>query len=82
MLWFTGLVFILMVGIAFLGWIGFQAYLSSRSALGYAAKVDLKEYKKEPPQGRYADYRKLEDYLNWMKTHGYKFNAKMHVVKK
>jgi hypothetical protein len=42
MLWFTGLVFILMVGIAFLGWIGFQAYLSSRSALGYAEKVDVK----------------------------------------
>jgi len=42
MLWITGLVFLLMVGVAFLGWIGFQAYLSSRSALGYAEKVDIK----------------------------------------
>ncbi|TFG30555.1 hypothetical protein EU527_14355 [Candidatus Thorarchaeota archaeon] len=42
MLWFTGLVFYIMIGVAFLGWIGFQAYLSSRSALGYAEKVDVK----------------------------------------
>ncbi|TFG30116.1 hypothetical protein EU527_14925 [Candidatus Thorarchaeota archaeon] len=42
MLWFTGLVYFLMIGIAFLGWIGFQAYLSSRSALSYAEKVDIK----------------------------------------
>jgi len=40
-LWVTGLVFIVMIGIAFLGWIGFQAYLSSRSALGYAEKVQI-----------------------------------------
>jgi len=40
-LWVTGLVFVIMIGIAFLGWIGFQAYLSSRSALGYAEKVQI-----------------------------------------
>jgi len=41
MLWLTGLVFWIMVGIAFLGWIGFQAYLSSRSALRYAESVQI-----------------------------------------
>ncbi|MGY5879290.1 MAG: hypothetical protein RTV31_03520 [Candidatus Thorarchaeota archaeon] len=41
MLWYTGMVFFLMIGVAFLGWIGFQAYLSSRSALGYAEKVQV-----------------------------------------
>ncbi len=46
LLWYTGLVFFLMIGIAFLGWIGFQAYLSSRSALGYAEKVDIKKRSK------------------------------------
>lgn len=46
MLWMTGLVFILMIGIAFLGWIGFQAYISSRSALRYAEKVDIKSRSK------------------------------------
>ena len=42
MLWLTGMVFWILVGIAFLGWIGFQAYLSSRSALGYAESVQIK----------------------------------------
>jgi hypothetical protein len=42
MLWITGTVFLIMVGIAFLGWIGFQAYLSSRTALGYAESVQIK----------------------------------------
>jgi len=41
-LWLTGLVFWVMVVIAFLGWIGFQAYISSRSALGYAGSVQVK----------------------------------------
>jgi len=41
-LWITGTVFVIMVGIAFLGWIGFQAYLSSRTALGYAESVQIK----------------------------------------
>jgi hypothetical protein len=41
-LWLTGLVFWVMVVIAFLGWIGFQAYISSRSALGYAESVQIK----------------------------------------
>lgn len=41
MLWLTGMVFWIMVGIAFLGWIGFQAYLSSRTALGYAESVQI-----------------------------------------
>ena len=41
MLWYTGMVFFLMIGVSFLGWIGFQAYLSSRSALGYAEKVQI-----------------------------------------
>ena len=45
-LWVTGLVFFLMIGVAFLGWIGFQAYLSSRSALGYAEKVDIQSRSK------------------------------------
>jgi hypothetical protein len=42
MLWLTGLVLWIMVGIAFLGWIGFQAYLSSRTALRYAESVQIK----------------------------------------
>jgi len=42
MLWLTGMVFWILVGVAFLGWIGFQAYLSSRSALGYAESVQIK----------------------------------------
>jgi len=42
MLWLTGMVFWIMVGVAFLGWIGFQAYLSSRTALGYAESVQIK----------------------------------------
>lgn len=41
MLWYTGMVFFLLIGVSFLGWIGFQAYLSSRSALGYAEKVQV-----------------------------------------
>jgi hypothetical protein len=41
-LWLTGLVFWVMVVVAFLGWIGFQAYISSRSALGYAESVQIK----------------------------------------
>ena len=41
-LWLTGMVFWILVGIAFLGWIGFQAYLSSRTALGYAESVQIK----------------------------------------
>jgi hypothetical protein len=41
-LWLTGLVFWIMVVVAFLGWIGFQAYISSRSALGYAKSVQIK----------------------------------------
>jgi hypothetical protein len=41
-LWLTGLVFWVMIVIAFLGWIGFQAYISSRSALGYAESVQIK----------------------------------------
>lgn len=41
MLWVSGMVFILLIGIAFLGWIIFQAFLSSRSALGYAEKVQI-----------------------------------------
>ena len=42
MLWLSGMVFWILVGIAFLGWIGFQAYLSSRTALGYAESVQIK----------------------------------------
>ncbi|MFW9958635.1 MAG: hypothetical protein ACFFCT_11250 [Candidatus Odinarchaeota archaeon] len=42
MLWLTGLVFWILVGIAFLGWIGFQAFLSSRTALRYAESVQIK----------------------------------------
>jgi len=42
MLWLTGMVLWIMVGVAFLGWIGFQAYLSSRTALGYAESVQIK----------------------------------------
>jgi hypothetical protein len=42
LLWMTGLVLWIMVVIAFLGWIGFQAYLSSRSALRYAESVQIK----------------------------------------
>jgi hypothetical protein len=42
MLWLTGMVLWILVGVAFLGWIGFQAYLSSRTALGYAESVQIK----------------------------------------
>lgn len=42
MLWLTGMVFWTMVGVAFLGWIGFQAYISSRTALRYAESVEIK----------------------------------------
>ncbi|MHA1390207.1 MAG: hypothetical protein ACTSWA_12220 [Candidatus Thorarchaeota archaeon] len=45
-LWVTGMVFILMIGVSFLGWIAFQAYLSSRSALGYAEKVQVESRSK------------------------------------
>lgn len=41
-LWLTGMVFWILVGIAFLGWIGFQAYLSSNTAVGYAESVQIK----------------------------------------
>ncbi|MHA2204542.1 MAG: hypothetical protein ACXABC_01685, partial [Candidatus Thorarchaeota archaeon] len=34
-------VFVLVVGFAFLGWIGFQAYFSTRSSLGYAESIDV-----------------------------------------
>ncbi len=30
-------------GIAFLGWISFQAYFSTRTSLGYAEKADVRE---------------------------------------
>lgn len=46
MLWITGMVFFLMIGVSFLGWIAFQAYLSSRSALGYAEKVQIESRSK------------------------------------
>ena len=46
MLWVTGMVFFLMIGVSFLGWIAFQAYLSSRSALGYAEKVQIESRSK------------------------------------
>ncbi|MFW9810121.1 MAG: hypothetical protein ACFFE6_12155, partial [Candidatus Thorarchaeota archaeon] len=41
-LWLTGMVFWILVGIAFLGWIGFQAYLSSNTAVRYAESVQIK----------------------------------------
>ncbi|MBN2230015.1 MAG: hypothetical protein JW779_10555 [Candidatus Thorarchaeota archaeon] len=46
LLWITGMVFWIMVGVSFLGWIGFQAYLSSRTALGYAESVQIKNRSK------------------------------------
>lgn len=56
--------------------IGFVVILVITTALGPADK-----YKKEPPEGRYADYRKNEEYLAWMKEHGYKFNDNYQPVK-
>ncbi|MHA1933836.1 MAG: hypothetical protein ACW97A_01020 [Candidatus Thorarchaeota archaeon] len=34
-------IFVLIIGFAFLGWIGFQAYFSTRSSLGYAESIDV-----------------------------------------
>ncbi|MHA2359266.1 MAG: hypothetical protein ACXAB5_03255, partial [Candidatus Thorarchaeota archaeon] len=42
LLWLTGMVFWILVGVDFLGWIGFQAYLSSNTAVGYAESVQIK----------------------------------------
>jgi hypothetical protein len=41
-----------------------------------------KKYHNEPPEGRYADYRKNEQYLKWMKEKGYEFNSKYQPVRK
>ena len=38
-----GAFIILYFGIAFLGWISFQAYFSTRTSLGYAEKADVRE---------------------------------------
>ncbi|MHA1341150.1 MAG: hypothetical protein ACTSRZ_12790 [Promethearchaeota archaeon] len=40
------------------------------------------KYTREPPEGRYADYRKNKLYLEWMKKKGYIFNERMQPVKK
>ncbi|MHA1666514.1 MAG: hypothetical protein ACTSW7_03995 [Candidatus Thorarchaeota archaeon] len=34
------------IGVAFLGWIGFQSYFSTRSSLGYAASMDIESRSK------------------------------------
>ena len=36
----------LFIGVAFLGWIGFQSYFSTRSSLGYAESVDIESRSK------------------------------------
>ncbi|TFH04976.1 MAG: hypothetical protein E4H14_13645 [Candidatus Thorarchaeota archaeon] len=36
----------LYIGVAFLGWIGFQSYFSTRTALGYAESVDISHQSK------------------------------------
>lgn len=41
-----------------------------------------KKFREEPSEGRYADYRKLPAYLDWMKTNGYEFNENFHVRKR
>ena len=41
-----GAFIILYFGIAFLGWISFQAYFSTRTSLGYAEKADVRENSK------------------------------------
>ena len=38
-----GLLVFLFVGIAFLGWIGFQSFFSTRTALGFADSVDIED---------------------------------------
>ncbi|UYP44595.1 hypothetical protein NEF87_000880 [Candidatus Lokiarchaeum ossiferum] len=40
------------------------------------------KYKEEPPEGRYADYRKNPQYLAWMERCGYSFNKKYQARKK
>lgn len=47
MLFFVRPIFNLMfIGVAFLGWIGFQSYFSTRSSLGYAASMDIESQSK------------------------------------
>lgn len=43
-------------------------------------RIDSK-YHKEPPNGRYYDYRKNSCYLAWMQKKNLVFDSKMHVVK-
>ncbi len=37
---------LLFIGVAFLGWIGFQSYFSTRSSLGYASSMDIESRSK------------------------------------
>lgn len=47
MLFFIRPIFNLMfIGVAFLGWIGFQSYFSTRSSLGYASSMDIESRSK------------------------------------
>ena len=52
------------------------------SLLVVSFKLIPEEYRKEPPNGRYADYRKDPEYLAWMEKEGYKFNENHFVVKR
>lgn len=40
------------------------------------------KYRAEPPEGRYADYRKNKEYLEWMNKKGYVFNSKYQPTRK